>query len=86
MPNDGSAVIAKWDRDKTKREDADERAHSSMKKVLAAALKSGDTRKNIRKQLKSAENGGNTLSAREGYGEDDEVITGYTGERPWERD
>jgi hypothetical protein len=86
MSDDGSAVIAKWDRDKTRREDADRSAKSSMKKVIAAAMREGSTKKNIAKELLDARRGGAKPINREGYGDDDEVITGNPGERPWERE
>jgi hypothetical protein len=57
-----------------------------MKKVIAAAMKDGSTHKNIARELLDARRGGKKMDAREGYGDDDEVITGYTNERPWERD
>jgi hypothetical protein len=86
MSDDGSAVIAKWDRDKSKRESADRTAKDSMKKVIAAAMRDGSTKKNIAKELLDARRGGVRPHNREGYGDDGEIITGNPGERPWERE
>jgi hypothetical protein len=85
MPDDGSATMAKWGRKMERLEDEDRKAKQNMKKVISAALKDSDTKRNITNQMVEARKGP-AATNREGYGDDGEIITGNPDERPWERD
>ncbi len=81
------ATIAKWTRKKEKAEVDDREATKGMKEKLAEAMKDPDTHRNIAQELLDARRGGTKVIHREGYGDDDEVITGlYKDDRPWERE
>lgn len=84
--SDGRATIAKWTRKQERAEDDDRKAHSGMKEAIKDAMRGEDTHRNIARELLNARRGGATIKNREGYGDDDEVITGWNEERPWERE
>jgi hypothetical protein len=85
MPDDGSATMAKWGRKMERMEDEDRKAKKDMKKVISAALKDVNTKRNLTNQMVEARKGP-VAKNREGYGDDGEVITGNPDECPWERD
>jgi len=50
-------------------------------------MKDPATHKNLSRELLAArQGGGGPQVAREGYGDDGEIFTGYNEDRPWERD
>ncbi len=85
MPDEGAATMAKWGRKMERLEDEDREAKRNMKKVIAAAMRDKDTRRNITNELVEARKGPKAVN-REGYGDDGEIITGIDEDRPWERD
>ena len=85
MPDDGSATMAKWGRKMERREEDDRKATQDMKKVISAAMKDNQTKRNITIQLAEARKGPAAVQ-REGFGDDDEIITGEPEDSPWTRD
>lgn len=85
MSDDGQATIAKWTRKMERREEDDRKAKQNMKKVISAAMKDDDTKRNITNQIIEARKGPAAVQ-REGFGDDGEIITGKPEDSPWERD
>ncbi len=84
------AVIEEFRRERAKDKAKAEALEDQMKQGLAAALKKESTAKGLSDQfansLERARSGDSPRpQRREGYGEDDEIITGYE-RQPWERD
>lgn len=84
------AVIEEFRRERAKDKVKADALESQMKQGLAAALKKGSTAKGLSDQftdsLAEARSGkGPRPQHREGFGPDDEIITGYEPQ-PWERD
>ncbi len=84
------AVIEDFRRARAKDKAKAEALEDQMKQGLAAALKKGSTAKGLGEQLtdsmeQSRTGKGPRPEYREGFGPDDEIITGYEPQ-PWERD
>ena len=84
------AVIEEFRRERAKDKVKADALEDQMKKGLVAALKKGSTAKGLGEQftnsLAEARSGkGPRPEFREGFGPDDEIITGYEPQ-PWERD
>ena len=84
------AVIEEFRRERAKDKVKADALEDQMKKGLVAALKEGRTAKGLGEQftnsLADARSGrGPRPEHREGFGPDDEIITGYEPQ-PWERD
>ncbi len=86
MSDDGSATIAKWQRKLERLEDGDRKAKKGMKEAIKEAMQEEDTHRNIARELLNARQGGTPIKERAAYGDDGEVITGYSDDRPWERE
>ena len=82
------AVLNRWQRKLDRNEANHTAAKDGLKKFFKAAFKEEGTRQNIIREARDAarQGSGNTLKNREGFGNDDEIITGFVGDRPWERD
>jgi hypothetical protein len=85
MPDDGQATIDKWTRKMERREEENRKATKDMKKVLAAAMRDVNTKRNITNELIEARKGPAAVH-REGFGDDGEIITGNPEDCLWERD
>lgn len=66
-------------------QDKDRDARDGMKDAIKEAMRNDDTHKNISKELLKARRGENSISHRERFGEDNEVITGNPEDSPWLR-
>ena len=86
MSDEGATTIAKWTRKQERAEDADRRGREGMKDAIKRAMKDSGTHKNIAQELLDARQGDRKPHDKYGYGEDNEVITGYVDDRPWNRD
>lgn len=83
----GSATVAKWTRKVEKMEDDDKSAREKMKAAIAGAMRDPETHKNLSRELLTARQGGGIpMKHREAYGDDGETFTGYSEDRPWERE
>jgi hypothetical protein len=80
-----TSTIRKWEREEDRRKQIAEHMESEVKKALRGIMGNGDNRRNVAKDLKEAAESGRRIEDREGYGRDDELVTGYE-DRPWERD
>jgi hypothetical protein len=85
MPDDGQATIDKWTRKMERRAEEDRKATKDMKKVLSAAMRDVNTKRNITKELIEARKRPSAVH-REGFGDDGEIITGNPEDCLWERD
>ncbi len=84
--SDGRATIAKWTRKQERMEKEDKNASRDMKATIKEAMKDEETHRNIARELLNARRGGGGPKHHDGYGDDEEIITGYHEDRPWERD
>ena len=80
------AVIDKWSKKKAQMESNDELARKSMKELIKTAMQNEETHANITRELINARKGGNTSKFREGFGDDNDVVTGFLDDTPWKRD
>ena len=78
------ATIAKWTRKKERNQEASEQATRDTKEALAKAMREESTRQNIRQEVLDARKSGARPHTQSGYGDDGEIIDGWT--RPWERE
>lgn len=84
------AVIEEFRQSRARDKAKAEALEDQMKQGLAAALKKGTTAKGLSDQfedslVKARSGEGPRPQHREGFGPDDEIITGYEPQ-PWERD
>ncbi len=86
MPDDGSAIIAKWTRKQERAEEGDRKAQEGMKDAVKKAMQDATTHWNIANELLDARQGDRKPHNKYGYGDDGEIITGYSDDRPWDRD
>lgn len=86
MSDDGAATIAKWQRKMDRAEEGDRRAKEGMKSAIKLMMQNRDTHTNIDREMQEARQGGRKPHDKEGYGDDGEIITGFSDDRPWERE
>ena len=83
----GSATVSKWTRKVEKMEDDDKSGREKMKAAIAEAMRDPETHKNLSRELLTARQGGGVpMKPRAAYGDDGEVFTGISEDRPWERE
>ena len=81
------AIMNKWARKKAAMENADEEARADMKELIKNAMKNEETRTNLIREVTAARRSdAPPRRHREGYGEDNDVITGFRDDCPWTRD
>jgi hypothetical protein len=77
------ATIGRWRKAKENAEDNYENAVRSLKESLKNSLKDPNKKRGVATDLKEATKNKDNGRHREGYGDDDEIITGFEG-RPWD--
>ena len=78
------STIAKWTRKKERTQAAGEQSTKDTKEALAEAMRDKSTHRNIAQEMLDTRRGGAKPHTQSGYGDDGEVIDGWT--RPWERE